>query len=219
MASFQSLDATVHKNITSTHSSTQLLLSQINPNCTINFFLGTLYRCNGGYILTVVRALHHLWSNKECTNVIVAGWRLRLRLRLRISFAVCLELGHWNFTGRTLIPVSSIAEVQVERGHYLYRVRSLMSARCGWRVSRARHTTCALARHRSECEFYLEHFVVQLYLYVVCILCIYTLVYFLLMSFAHSRPFLQLYLSISVRIVYSFVYFWYFYFIYQYCLI
>ena len=105
MASFQSLDATVHKNITSTHSSTQLLLSKINPNCTINFFLGTLYRCNGGYILTVVRALHHLWSNKECTNVIVAGWRLRLRLRLRISFAVCLELGHWNFTGRTLIPV------------------------------------------------------------------------------------------------------------------
>ena len=46
-------------------------------------------------------------------------------------------------------------------------------------MSRARHTTtCALARHRSECEFYIEHFVVQLYLYVVCILCIYTLVYF-----------------------------------------
>ena len=55
-----------------------------------------------------------------------------------------------------------------------------MSAHCDWRVSRARHTTtCALARHTSECEFYLEHFVVHLYLYVVCILCIYTLVYFL----------------------------------------
>ena len=56
MASFQSLDATVHKNITSTHSSTQFLLSQINPICTINFFLGTLYLCNGGRILTVVHA-------------------------------------------------------------------------------------------------------------------------------------------------------------------
>ena len=43
-------------NITSTHSSTQFLLSQINPICTINFFLGTLYVCNGGWILTVVRA-------------------------------------------------------------------------------------------------------------------------------------------------------------------
>ena len=42
---------------------------------------------------------------------------------------------------------------------------------CGWRVSRARHTTCALARHRSECEFYLEHFVVSIccmYIYVIC---------------------------------------------------
>ena len=60
MASFQSIDATVHKNITSTHSSIQFLLSQINPNCTINIFLGTLYRCNGGRILTVVRAQN--WS-------------------------------------------------------------------------------------------------------------------------------------------------------------
>ena len=105
-----------------------------------------------------------------------------------------------------------------------------MSAHCGWRMSRARHTTtCALARHRSECEFHLERFVVQLYLcctavsmlysciYMlfvfcctavsVCCLYIYTLVYFLFMSFAHSRQFLHLYLSISVRIVYSFVYF------------
>ena len=81
-----------------------------------------------------------------------------------------------------------------------------MNAHCGWRVSRARHTTtCALSRHRSECEFYSEHFVVQLCLYVVCILCIYTLVYFLFMLFAHSRQFLHL--SISVRIVCSFVYF------------
>ena len=80
-----------------------------------------------------------------------------------------------------------------------------MSAHCGWHVSRARHTTCALSRHSSECEFYLEHFVVQLYLNVVCILCIYTLVYFLFMSFAHSRQFLHLYLSILVSIVYSFV--------------
>ena len=92
-----------------------------------------------------------------------------------------------------------------------------VSAHCGWRVSRARHPTCALARHshRSECEFYLEHFIVQLYLYVVCILlysCIYMLFvfcgYFLLISFAHSMQFLHLHLSTSVRIVYSFVYFW-----------
>ena len=38
MASFQSSDATVHKNITFTHSFTQFLLSQIHINCTINFF-------------------------------------------------------------------------------------------------------------------------------------------------------------------------------------
>ena len=50
-----------------------------------------------------------------------------------------------------------------------------VSAHCGWRVSRTRHTTCAIARHshRSECEFYLEHFIVQLYLSVVCILCVF----------------------------------------------
>ena len=57
-----------------------------------------------------------------------------------------------------------------------------VSAHCGWLVSRSRHTTtCALARHMRECEFYLEHFVVQLYLYVVCILlysCIYRLFVF-----------------------------------------
>ena len=47
--------------------------------------------------------------------------------------------------------------------------------------SKRHTTTCALARHRSECEFYLEHFVVQQYLYVFCILCIYILVYFLFM--------------------------------------
>ena len=39
-----------------TPSSTQFLLSQINPICTMNFFLGILYVCNGGWILTVVRA-------------------------------------------------------------------------------------------------------------------------------------------------------------------
>ena len=68
MASFQSLDATVHKNITSTHSYTQFLLSQINPICTMNFFLGTLYVCNGGWILTVVRALinfRHITNRHE----------------------------------------------------------------------------------------------------------------------------------------------------------
>ena len=68
MASFQSLDATVHKNITSTHSSTQFLLSQINPLCTMNFFLGILYVCNGGWILTLVRALinfRHLTNRHE----------------------------------------------------------------------------------------------------------------------------------------------------------
>ena len=57
LASFQSSDATVHKNITYNHTFTQFLLSLIHPNCAINFFLGTLYRCNGGGILTVVRAL------------------------------------------------------------------------------------------------------------------------------------------------------------------
>ena len=70
-----------------------------------------------------------------------------------------------------------------------------VSAHCGWCVLCAHHTmTCALARHRSECEFYLEHFVVQLHIYVVCILCIYTLEYFLFMSFAHSRQFLHIYI-------------------------
>ena len=69
MASFQSLDATVHKNITSTHSYTQFLLSQINPICTINFFLGTLYVCNGGWILTVVRALLMPHSNAGSERV------------------------------------------------------------------------------------------------------------------------------------------------------
>ena len=74
MASFQSLDATVHKNIISTHSSIQYLLSQINPNCTINFFLETLYLCNGGRILTVVRA--HL---PVCVAVVVLGSCCRVR--------------------------------------------------------------------------------------------------------------------------------------------
>ena len=67
MASFQSLDATVHKNITSTHSYTQFLLSQINPICTMNFFLGTLYVCNGGWILTVVRA--HIFTGLPALRV------------------------------------------------------------------------------------------------------------------------------------------------------
>ena len=68
MASFQSLDATVHKNITSTHSSTQFLLSQINPICAMNFFLGIIYVCNGGWILTAFRALinfRHLTNRNE----------------------------------------------------------------------------------------------------------------------------------------------------------
>ena len=43
-----------------TPSSTQFLLSQINPICTMNFFLGILYVCNGGWILTVVCALKSL---------------------------------------------------------------------------------------------------------------------------------------------------------------
>ena len=50
MALFQSSDASVHKNITSTHSFTQFLLLQIHPNCTITVLLGTIY-------LTVIRAL------------------------------------------------------------------------------------------------------------------------------------------------------------------
>ena len=86
-----------------------------------------------------------LWSNEECANAVMADWRLCLWQRLQISFAFCLELGHWNFT-RTLGTGTwysiSTAEVQVERGHYLYQVRAL----CGWRVSHACHTTtCALA--------------------------------------------------------------------------
>ena len=84
-----------------------------------------------------------------------------------------------------------------------------MRAHCGWRVSRARRTTtCALARRTSECDFYLEHFVVQLYLYAVCILCIFTLVYFLFMSFAHSRQFLQL-LYFFYYCCIMFIYFYY----------
>ena len=53
---FESSNSNVRKNITSTHSFTQFLLSQIHPNCTIRFFLGTIYLCNGRCILTVVRA-------------------------------------------------------------------------------------------------------------------------------------------------------------------
>ena len=104
----------------------------------------------------------------------MADWRLRLR----ISFAFYLASG---ISPAPLVPVLgtvSTSEVQIEREHYYVPSSLPVSAHCGWRVSRARHTACALARHRSECEFYLEHFVVQLYLYVVCILCIYTLVYF-----------------------------------------
>ena len=44
----------------------------------------------------IVSVIHHLWSNEECTNAVMADWWLCLRLR--ISFAFCLELGHWNFT-------------------------------------------------------------------------------------------------------------------------
>ena len=39
-----------------------------NPICTIHFFLGILYVCNGGWILTVVRALinfRHLTNHHE----------------------------------------------------------------------------------------------------------------------------------------------------------
>ena len=57
MVSFQISDATVHKNITYTHSFRQILLSLIQPNYTNNFFQGTLYLSNGGWILTVVLAL------------------------------------------------------------------------------------------------------------------------------------------------------------------
>ena len=62
MASFQSSDATVRKNITYAHSFTQFLLSLIHPNCTINFFIGTLYCCNGGWILKAVGAVIKLGS-------------------------------------------------------------------------------------------------------------------------------------------------------------
>ena len=57
MVSFQISDATVHKNITYTHSFRQILLSLIQPNYTNNFFQCTLYLSNGGWILTVVLAL------------------------------------------------------------------------------------------------------------------------------------------------------------------
>ena len=40
VASIKSSDAIVHKSITSTHSFTPFLLSQIHPNCTINFSQG-----------------------------------------------------------------------------------------------------------------------------------------------------------------------------------
>ena len=55
-----------------TPSSTQFMLSQINPNCTMNFFLGILYVCNGGWILTVVRA-HHLLSSCPALSSIPAS--------------------------------------------------------------------------------------------------------------------------------------------------
>ena len=55
-----------------------------------------------------------------------------------------------------------------------------MSAHCGWRMPRACHTTtCAPARHRSECEFYLEHFVVQLYLCCLYFVYLYISVFYL----------------------------------------
>ena len=104
----------------------------------------------------------------------MADWRLRLWHR--ISFALTLATG---ISPAPLVPVLGSSLI----------VSALWLARVA---------TCALARHRSECEFYLEHFVVQLYL---C--CLY-FVYFLFMSFTHSRQFLHLYLSISVRMVYSF---------------
>ena len=45
---------------------------QINPICTMNFFLEILYVCNGGWILTVVRALinfqHLTYRHESCTK-------------------------------------------------------------------------------------------------------------------------------------------------------
>ena len=72
-----------------------------------------------------VSVIHRIWSKEECTNAVMADWRLCLRLRLRISFALNLATG---ISPAPVVPVLgtvSTAEVQVERGHYLYRVRSL----------------------------------------------------------------------------------------------
>ena len=74
MASFQSADVTAHKNITYTHSFTQFLLPLIHPNCTIIFFLGTLYRCNGGCIFTVVMDPYAV-----DTTVSIAPYRLNIK--------------------------------------------------------------------------------------------------------------------------------------------
>ena len=73
MASFQSLDATLHKNITSTPSSTKFLLSQVNTICTMNFFLGILYVCNGGWILTEVRAHYFEKRRSLATGLALCG--------------------------------------------------------------------------------------------------------------------------------------------------
>ena len=79
-----------------------------------------------------------------------------------------------------------------------------MSAHCSWHVSRARHTTCALAQHRSECEFYLEHFVVQLYLHVVQLYLHFVQLYLhVVQLYLHV---VQLYLYVVCILLYSCIY-------------
>ena len=70
MASFQISDAPLHKNIPYTNYFKICMLSLIHPNFTIIFFIQTLYLCNGGCILTLVRAIinfRHVTNRHEIT--------------------------------------------------------------------------------------------------------------------------------------------------------
>ena len=105
MASFQNLDATVHKNITYTHSSIQFLLSQINPNCTNNVFLGTLYRCNGGRFLTVVRAHVEFCKDGQTTRVYktyITRLCISQNICRRITTIVTTQVVQQNITNVTV---------------------------------------------------------------------------------------------------------------------
>ena len=39
-----------------------------------------------------VSVIHHLWSNEECNNAVVADWRLRLRISFALNLATGISL-------------------------------------------------------------------------------------------------------------------------------